>query len=268
MFDYSIENMKRILPWLVVCLLCVAGCDHMRDFPEDDKTEITVLFAYTSAVRQASGNIDALIERAVAETNKAYDNSEILIRLRRVHSVEVDYHLTERFQDLTRFARNGDGYMDEVHALRDEYEADICVLIAERREATINAAIMAEPKTAFAVVYYAHLGAPNYALAHEIGHLQGARHSVESGVFEEPFPYGHALRTPQWRTIMSTGSEPVIPHFANPDVFFGGIPTGSASRANVARVLNETAAYISNFRGPRTPTDFVPPALFPVVEVD
>lgn len=246
-------------------LLLLASCDTARPDPDAGKTVVTVLFAYTPPVRAAAGDVAALIDRGLADTHRAYDNSRIDVRLRRVHTVEVDYTLTERLQDLTRLVRRGDGFLDEVHALRDQYEADLVVLVAHAPTATQNAAIMATPETAFAVVYHEHLGAPNYALAHEVGHLQGARHSPESGVFDAPFPYGHGLRAEGWKTIMSTGGLPNIPHFANPDVSYQGVPTGTPDRQNVARVLNETAVYLSNFRGPQTPTDFVPTATFPVV---
>ena len=252
-------------PTALLCLLLLAACDTAEPDPDEGKTVITVLFAYTSQVRAEAGDVVALIDRALDDTHRAYDNSRIDVRLRRVHALEVDYALTDRLQDLGRLVRPDDGYRDGLHALRDRYEADVVVLVAEERGATQNAAIMATPETAFAVVYYQHLGAPNFALAHEVGHLQGARHGPEQGVFEEPFPYGHATRTEAWKTIMSAGSLPVIPYFANPDVAYEGVPTGTPDRQNVARVLNETAVYLSNFRGPQTPTDFVPTATFPVL---
>lgn len=257
---------RQVLSLLLPALLLVS-CDAQEPDPDADKTTITILFAYTPQVR-AAADVEALIDRALDDTHRAYDNSGIRTRLRRAHAVEVNYTLPERLQDLTRLVRRSDGYLDELHALRDAHEADLVVLIADAPTATQNAAIMAEPSTAFAVVYYAHLGAPHFALGHELGHLQGARHSPEQGVFAEPFPYGHGTRTEQWKTIMASGSVPVIPHFSNPDVSYQGTPTGTADLQNVARVLNETAVYIANFRGPQTPTDFVPTATFPIVETE
>ena len=254
----------RIAVLLVSLLL--ASCDTNRPDPLEGKTVIDVLFVYTRAAGAEAGDVVARIDRALDDTHRAYDNSRIDVRLRRVHIEEVDYELTGRIQDLARLVRRGDGYLDEVHTLRDRHAADLVVLVVEERSATQNAAVMATPETAFAVVYYGTLGAPDYALAHEIGHLQGARHSPESGTFDAPFPYGHGTRTDAWKTIMATGSLPAIAAFSNPDVRYDDIPTGTPDRRNVARVLNETAVYVSNFRGPQTPTGFVPPATFPVVE--
>lgn len=254
--------MRPVLP-LLLALLLLPGCDAGEPDPDAGKTVITVLFAYTDGVKAAAPDVLARIDRALEETHAAYDNSRIDVRLRRVHAVQVDYTLTDRLQDLARLVCPGDGHLDALHALRDRHAADVVVLVAEARAATQNAAIMARPETAFAVVYVDHLGAPYYALAHELGHLQGARHSPESGVFETPFPYGHGLRTAAWKTIMSTGSLPNIPHFANPSVSYQGVPTGSADRQDVARVLNETAAYVAGFRGPKPPTGFSPASTFP-----
>lgn len=36
-----------------------------------------------------------------------------------------------RYTDINRFRIDGDGYMDEVHDLRDKYSADVCVLLSD-----------------------------------------------------------------------------------------------------------------------------------------
>jgi hypothetical protein len=54
------------------------------------------------------------------------------VKLRLVHAYQTDY-LEEgaHFDHVWRFADNGDGYMEEVHGLRDKYRADIAVLIVD-----------------------------------------------------------------------------------------------------------------------------------------
>lgn len=256
----------RRLP--LVLLLALAACDSAAPIDEDAPTTIDVLFVYTPAAAAAVGDVEAYLTRAVAETNGAYGNSGAHVRLRAVHAAEVTFPSVDRTSDLTALMDPCDHVLDTVHALRDQHAADVVVLASDRPDATINGALMATAETAFAVVHVLHLGAPHYALGHEIGHLQGARHSIESGVFDAPFRYGHARRTATWKTIMSTGPYPVIPHFANPDVAYDGVPTGTDSLQNVTRVFNETAAYVASFRGPQHPTDFTPPGTWPTVALD
>jgi hypothetical protein len=113
-----------------------------------------------------------------------------------------------------------------------------------------------------------HLGTPSYLLAHEIGHLQGARHSPGQDPELEPFPYGHGFRNDSLRTILANGPERKVAMFSGPDQVYQGVVLGDEERMNVARVLRETAAYLSNFRGPQRATDFVPPGHWPTVEVN
>ncbi len=255
--------MRRLLVALSL-LLVLPACDTVEE--DDDRTSITVLAAYTSAASNAAGDIDALIRRALDDTNAAYENSRIPIRLELAASVEVAYTLTDRIQDLQRLVRPNDGHMDELHDIRDEREADVVALIAEERTATINAAVLAEPSTAFLVVHVGTIGAPDYALAHELGHLQGARHTPDRDPSLEPFTFAHAFRNDSIKTIMATGGQRVVPYFSGPDQVYEGVVLGDSTLRNAAEVLRLTAAYVSNFRGRVTPTDFKPSGTWPTAE--
>ncbi len=242
-----------------------AGCDSM-DGADDERTPITLLAAYTPEAAAQAGEIEALIRRAVDDTNEAYENSRIPIRLDLVGTVVVDYALTDRIQDLQRLVRPDDGFMDELHVLRDDAEADVVVLVAHERSATINAAVLAEPSTAFLVVHVGTIGAPDYALAHELGHLQGARHTPDSDPALEPFAFGHAFRNDSIKTIMSTGGQRVLPYFSGPDQVWEGVVLGDSTLRNAAEALRTTAVYVSNFRGRQTQTSFVPPGTWPTAD--
>lgn len=257
--------MARLLPiLLIVALIFISACDSAGE--DDDRTEITLLAAYTTAAATAADDVASTIQRAIDDTNEAYENSRIPIRLTLAGSAEVEYELTERIQDLRRLVRDGDGHLDELHDLRDRSEADIVVLVVEERSATINAAVMADPATAFAVVDFGTLGAPDFALAHELGHLHGARHTPDSDPNPEPFPFGHAFRNDSIKTIMSTGGQRVLPYFSGPDQTYQGVVLGDSTLRNAAEALRQTAVYISNFRGPQTPTDFAPPRTWPTTD--
>ena len=52
--------------------------------------------------------------------------------MRLVHAYQTDYVKSgDQFVHLWRFADKADGYMDEVHDLRDEKRADVVVLIVD-----------------------------------------------------------------------------------------------------------------------------------------
>jgi len=83
--------------------------------------------------------------------------------------------------------------------------------------------------------------------------LQDAHHTPGRDPNPGAFPYGYAFRNDTTKTIMPPGAQQGIPHFSGPDL-------------DDARVLRETAVYIPNFRGPQTPTDFMPPSTWPVLD--
>ena len=100
----------------------------------DDGSIIDVLVVYTPAsrVRYGQAGIESLIDLAVAETNQAYTNSQISTQLRLVYKGEVNYAETTSIDtDLARLKGKTDGFMDEVHGLRDTYKADLVSLIEE-----------------------------------------------------------------------------------------------------------------------------------------
>lgn len=253
--------------WAAVLATLLAGCDRGGDDPADPVV-INVLVAYSPSVAAGAGDVDAFVQGALHETNVAYANSNVDIRLELAHLMPVDYEATERLQDLERLIRIDDGYLDDIHAMRDEHEADVGALLLDERSSTINGAVLADEATAFVIIYGESLGAPSYALAHEVGHLHGARHSPETDPRTEPFPYGHGFRNDSVKTIMSTGQLEVLPYFSGPDLTYEGVVLGDSTQRNVARVLRETAVYVANFRGPQMETDFVPPGTWPTIDLE
>ena len=249
---------------LLFCSL-IAACDSHTPTLETEMTEVTVLVAYTEEARVAAGDIQGEILDGLADTNAAFENSAIPLRLVPVHVAEVSYEMTERLEDLKRLVRTGDGYLDEIHPLRDQYEADLVVFVPDKRDATINASVMAEASTAFVIVHWEYLDGPDYGLAHEIGHLFGARHTPDSDPNTKPFAFGHGFRNDTLRTIMANGLQHRVPYFSGPEQVVEGVVLGDSTLHNAAEVLRRTAIYIANFRGPQQTTAFVPSATFPVV---
>jgi hypothetical protein len=89
-------------------------------------------------------------------------------------------------------------------------------------------------------------------VAHEIGHLIGARHDLNIDKVMVPFPYGHGfVNGTKWRDIMSykesCGGCPRLPVWSSPKVMIRGEPAGTPNTDN-ARVIAEQAARVANFR--------------------
>ena len=59
------------------------------------------------------------------------------------------------FDHVWRFADKGDGYMDEIHKLRDKYRADVAVLIVDDPNGCgLSTRVHADANEAFAVVHH------------------------------------------------------------------------------------------------------------------
>ena len=105
-------------------------------FPEDDGSVIDLLVVYPSFVRRSVGghlNMRALIDSDVALTNEMYRASGAVQRLNLVGAVELPRRPGEGADRvmpdfLDRLVDGSDGHMDEVHALRNAYAADMVLL--------------------------------------------------------------------------------------------------------------------------------------------
>ncbi|MEZ5503654.1 MAG: M12 family metallo-peptidase [Halioglobus sp.] len=221
---------------------------------------IDVLVAYTPAVRALYGTsgTEALILQAVAEANQAYANSGMTVRLNLVHSTLTNYvESGDMNSDLSRLRGTRDGYMDELHALRDQYGADVVSLIENEaqycglayRMATLSASFAA---SAFSVIHHG-CATGYYSFAHEIGHNQGAQHDYANSSGAPLFPYGYGYQDPNsaFRTIMAyncPGGCTRISHFSNSNIRFNGIPTGYPYYTENAYAIDNTSAMVASFR--------------------
>lgn len=244
---------------LVFALAACAGDDAAAP------VEITALVVYTPAAEAATPDLHARIAEAFDQNNAIYREGRLGFRIVPVHMARVAYTEADRLVNLQRLLDPHDGPLDTVHVLRDAHEADLVVMVVDQADGTINASILATPETAFALVHWDLLGAPRYGLAHEIGHLQGARHEPARDSALAPFPYGHAFHNDTLRTLLANSGQRKVPRFSGPDQRYEGAVLGDAARSDNARVLRETAVYLANFRGPQTPTRFVPPGTWPTL---
>lgn len=224
----------------------------------DGPVGIDVLVAYTTAARTKVADISATINLAVAEANQSYVNSGVNIKLTLVDTFEISYSESGKSYDtiLADFVANQD-----VKNRRSSSGADMSALIINQADYCGMAdAIMANASTAFAVVHY-DCATGYYSFAHELGHLQGARHDEHHDSATSPYAYGHGYEHPisstapanqRFRTIMAyacdtTSCDPRVQYWSNPNIQLNGVSMGTAATNHDARVLNQTATTVAGF---------------------
>jgi hypothetical protein len=234
---------------------------------DDNGNTFDVMVVYTQAARTAAGGtiaMEALINLAVDETNIAYGNSLITPRVNLVHQAEVSYNESAGFSTaLSNLTGTSDGYMDNIHSLRDTYGADMVSLFIDNSSYCGKAWLMRSlspsfESNAFSVV---HLDCATgyYSFSHEMGHNMGCHHAVGDGVppLEQGdglynYSHGWHFASSAYRTIMAYRPGTRIDHFSNPDVTYAGyatgVPPGSSNEAHNALSINNAAYTVANWR--------------------
>jgi hypothetical protein len=233
---------------------------------------IDVMIVYTPASRDAAGGtaaMQALINLTVDESNFTYQESQITPRLRLVHQRQVNYAETGNINvELDRLTGKTDGYVDEIHALRDTYGADVVSMFVENDDVCGVAWLMTAlspgfEDRGFSVVTW-DCATGNYSFAHEIGHNMGCAHdraNAVTGLY--PYSYGWRFVTAgdvTNRTIMAYAPGERIPRFSNPDVLYNGVATGVRTdlpnAAHNALTINNSASTVANWRQSTAPCIF------------
>jgi len=218
---------------------------------------ISLIVAYTKAAADAYADIERdLIALAVEEANQSFRDSGIDdVRLEVAHAYQTDYAESgTHFDHVYRFRNKGDGYMDEIHDLRNLYGADVAVLLVDDPMGCgLSIRVAADEKDAFTALHH-ECAATMQSLAHEIGHLIGARHDRALDDTPRPFAYGHGyVHADKWRTIMSykdsCGGCERRSVWSSPDVLVDGVAAGDESTDN-ARVIRDQAKRVADFRSP------------------
>jgi probable HAF family extracellular repeat protein len=242
--------------------------------PPASPIQVDVLVAYTSAALAGYGanfgTVTALASEAVDAMNLALHNDQIdtFLHMRLVGTLGITYSEAGKTYDtvLADLIAGTDPQMALVHSQRDALGADVVFLITDLVD--INgtdgqaATIGANASNAYAAGDYNYV-VTQLVLAHEVGHLFGARHQVQVDPSTTPFSYGHAYLSGygSWGTVMT---EPGASNCgqcyriqwystSNPSVRYNGSPIGNVSPSDVARVLTGQAAAVSAFRSPPPP---------------
>ena len=200
---------------------------------------------------------------------------------------------------MSRLRIPDDGYMDKVHALRNEYAADLVHLITNVPIGASGSAnrltresLSAESFSAFAIT----ANASEETFTHEVGHNLGLRHDRyvdrPSGAIY-PYAFGYinlrafepgSPQTARWRTVMTYGNGcgqagigcSRLLRFSNPDRTYLGDPmgvaaddpeTGTAGPADARLTINNTAPWVGSFRSEAC-SDIIVPTTAGIAPVD
>jgi len=230
----------------------------------DDGSRIDVMIVYTDDVRAFLGGTtqaQAFAQQAVTLTNTAYQNSAIATRVRLVHAVEINYAEASNSSTHLNYVRND----ATIATLRNTYKADAVSFFTEtsnsgncglaslmgvsNHSAAFESRAFSTGKRSCAI--------DNLTFPHELGHNQGANHDPDNAgttPANAVFPYasGHFSAAGNFRTVMTYPAAcsgcPRRPYFSNPNVLFGGQPTGIVDQRDNARTINNTALVFSRFR--------------------
>jgi hypothetical protein len=235
-----------------------------------DPATIDVMVAYTPAAKTWAnaneGGISNVINQLMAKAQLACDNSQTYITMRLVHAPEVAYTETANANTDLNCLTYTDGVMDDVHALRTTYGADLVVLL-ELTESTggigwlLNTA-SGLPSYGFSITRVQQ-ASWTYTTIHEIGHNMGCGHHKLQNTQPGPGLYTYSAG---WRWIYNTtyycdlmtytaGSyfadgitHERVAYFSDPAISLNGIPTGHATDGNNALTLRQVKHTVAAYR--------------------
>lgn len=202
---------------------------------------LDLLVVYTSGAVTAAGSVDRLmadLEVAAALANSALRNAGTG-GLRVVHAAEVAYQETALSADtLSHLYNRADGFLDDVHALRDRHSADVVTLITANVDPDICGrgyiTVRSQGDTGLNVVEQGCLN--GLTLAHEVGHNLGLTHDwyIESNPGYRPSAKGFVDVQGLFYTVMAYSDHcramgarcSRIAAFSNPLSFHRGQVTG------------------------------------------
>ncbi len=235
-----------------------------------EMVNIDVMIVYTPAARSVSPGIENTISQAMGKAQLVLDNSNTMLTLTLVYSGEINY--TESgtpSTDLRRLTNPGDGYMDSVHVLRNQYGADLVSLFANLSgtggSAWLLKSLAGEPDDGFSLIRVQQ-AANFYTYIHEIGHNLGCHHHKEQNYQPGPNTSLGAY-TAGWRwvgndaknycSVMSYEdgqyfadglTHRQVPYFSNPNIYHQGKPTGNAAGGDNARIIRATKFAVASYR--------------------
>lgn len=252
----------------------VSGDSASENVPQNGRQRASsgeiadVMIVYTTDAKNGQGgqaSIQALNNLAVAETNQAYENSQVTMRIRLVHQAELTgYSENGNFgTELGRLTDTNDGYFDYIHTWRDTYGADLVAMIVDSYQYCGMAYLMTNVSSSFASsafsVTSSWCATGYYTFGHELGHNMGCHHDRANASYGAyPYSYGYRTASPQYRTVLAYSPGTRIQYFSNPNVDYLGQALGiahpSSNSAENWKGLNNASPTIAAWRAAVEPT--------------
>jgi len=221
-------------------------------------TTADVLVVATPRAAREYADLTGLARLLIAQTNTGFANSDIDagVRLASDTAHIVPYtESTSLYTNLDRLTDPNDGWMDEVHAMRDKYKADLVALLIHDPVGASRSCglawINAPVSHAFSVTQITCTS--NYTFTHEVGHNYGADHDRAQG--QAYYPYGHGYHHPQgdWGTVMAYPCNfgrrcPPLLRWSSPLLTYQGSVTGTPHTEDNRRVVNQRKEVMASFR--------------------
>ncbi|MCL2074586.1 MAG: M12 family metallo-peptidase [Marinilabiliaceae bacterium] len=240
----------------------------------DDPVTIDLLYVYTPAAEQYALNhsyytdIFDIIDISLQVSNQVVDNSDAGITFEIAYIHLTEYVETNTENDLYRITDPTDGYMDEVHLLRDYYYADLIVFLPNVTFVGGIAWLLWD-ENGFGEYDYGAVSLSSVRSAasdvtiHEIGHNMGCHHHHQQNDSPGPglFPYSSGWRgningdylctvmTYENGVFFADGRTHLrIPYFSSPDIIIDGVIIGDEETENNTLTLKKTKTPSSNYR--------------------
>ena len=154
--------------------------------------------------------------------------------------------------------------MTTVPTMRNAAGADlVCLFVNHSFDETAGVGFQlsdlhnaANPDRGFSVVLASYAGAPDYMLAHELGHNLGATHDAQHREAKGATTFSNGWRFHGddgvlYHDIMSYDPGQTIPYFSNPRLQYQNAPLGNRKTADSARTITFTAPYVASYRRAR-----------------